>query len=288
MFEVTVLGTASAMPTVARSLPSIAVRNDGEVFLLDCGEGTQRQMMRFGISYMKVKAIFISHLHLDHFLGAFGMFETMGLNGRTEKLTLYGLVGSKATFGRKDFLEIVEIAKDGPLADFGEFTVSAFPVQHIPNSFGFVFEEKGRVRFYEDKAKAAGLKGKMFSEIAEKGSLKVEGKLVKLKDITYFQGGKKLVYTGDTVPLPSIAKIAKGADLLIHDSTFASDKKTEAKETHHSTAEDAARTAKKAAVKRLLLTHFSGRYADASLLLSEARAIFPDASLASDGMKLEV
>jgi len=288
MFEVTVLGTASAMPTVARSLPSIAVRRDGDIFLLDCGEGTQRQMMRFGISYMKVKAIFISHLHLDHFLGVFGMFETMGLNGRKEKLKLYGPIGSKATFGRKDFLEIIEIAEGGPLADFGEFSVSAFAVQHIPNSFGFVFEEKERVRFYEDKAKAAGLKGKMFSEIAEKGNLKVEGKLVKLKDITYSQEGKKLVYTGDSAPVPSIAKAAKGADLLIHDSTFASDKKEEAKETSHSTAEDAARAAKKAGAKRLLLTHFSGRYADTSLLLSDAKKIFPNVSVAEDGTRIDV
>ncbi len=288
MFEVTVLGTASAMPTPARSLPSIAVRRDGDVFLLDCGEGTQRQMMRFGISYMKVKAIFISHLHLDHFLGAFGMFETMSLNGRKEKLMLYGPVGSKATFGRKDFLEVVEFSEGGPLADFGEFSISAFAVQHIPNSFGFLFEEKERVRFFEDKAKAAGLRGKMFSEIAEKGSLKVEGKTIRLKDITYSQEGKKLVYTGDTAPVASVAKAAKGADLLIHDSTFASDKEEEAKETRHSTAEDAARAAKKAGAKRLLLTHFSGRYADTSLLLSDAKKIFQEVSAAEDGMKIEV
>ena len=287
MFEVTMLGTASATPTVERSLPAIAVRRDGGVFLLDCGEGAQRQMMKYGVSYMKVKAIFITHLHLDHFLGAFGLVETMALNGRKEKLMIYGPPGSRSVFGKKDFLEIVEI---GPKfsADFGEFSVSAFQVSHSSDSFGFAFEEKEKVRFHEDKAHAAGLRGHMFSQILQKGELRVGKKTVKLRDITYRQGGRKLVYSGDTVPCPATAKAAAGADLLIHESTFGEDRKEEAKEARHSTAAGAAQIAKKAGVKRLLLTHISGRYRDTKPLLDEALAIFPRSEIAVDGAKLSV
>ncbi len=287
MFEVTMLGTASATPTVERSLPSIAVRKGGDVFLLDCGEGAQRQLMKYGVSYMKVKAIFITHLHLDHFLGAFGLVETMALNGRKEKLAIYGPPGSRGVFGKKEFLEIIEI---GPKfsADFGEFSVAAFPVQHSRDSFGFAFEEKEKVRFYEEKAKAAGLRGPMFSEIMRKGELRVGKKTIKLKDVTYSQEGKKLVYSGDTQPCPSTAKAAKGADLLMHEATFGEDKKGEAEEAKHSTAAGAAAVAKKAGVKKLLLTHISGRYRDTKPLLDEARKVFAATEVAHDGMKLQV
>jgi ribonuclease Z len=287
MFEITFLGTASAMPTPKRGLTSIAVRKDGDVYLLDCGEGSQRQMMRFDVSYMKVRAIFISHLHLDHFLGVFGLLETMRLNGRKEKLTIFAPKGAQGVFGRKEFLEIIEI-EDGTNADFGGFSATAVKNLHMDNSFGFVLEEKSKTRFYEEKAKAAGLKGVMFTQIQEKGSLKIGSKTVKLKDVSYVQLGKKLVYSGDTPACAAIAKAAKGADLLIHEATFASDKIDEAKETRHATAEDAAKTAKKGGVKKLMLTHFSGRYADTSQLLSEARALFPQTACAEDGMKAEV
>ena len=288
MFEVTMLGTSAGTPTAERNLAGIAVRRDGDVVLLDCGEGTQRQMMRFGLSYMKVKAIFITHLHLDHFLGVFGLVETMALNGRTEKLVLYGPKGSKAVFNRKEFLQIVELEEAGAVADFGEFSVSAFATEHAQGSFGYTLEEKEKLRFYEDKAHAAGIKGPLFREIQEKGELKIGKKKVLLKSITYRQPGKKLVYTGDTAPSASVTKAAKGADLLIHESTFAEDRKDEAKEAHHSTAAQAATAAKKAGAGKLLLTHISGRYRDTSPLLDEAKKIFPNTLVAVDGMKLEI
>jgi ribonuclease Z len=286
MFEITMLGTSSGAPTVERSLPSIAVRKDGDVYLLDCGEGAQRQMMRFGVSYMKVKAIFITHLHLDHFLGAFGLIETMALNGRAEKLTIYGPAGSKGAFGKKDFLEVVEI-EDGFSLDAGEFSIFAFKVSHARDSFGFAFQEKEKVRFYEEKAHAAGLRGQMFSQLLQKGELKVGKKTVKLKDVTYRQGGRLLVYSGDTLPSTAVAKAAKGADLLIHESTFGSDREAEAAEAKHSTAAQAALIAKKAGVKKLLLTHISGRYRGTAPLLEEAKKIFPCIVVAQDGLKLE-
>lgn len=287
MFEITFLGTASAMPTPERSLSAIAVRRGGDVILLDCGEGAQRQMMRFGVSYMKVGAIFISHLHLDHFLGVFGLLETMRLNGRKEKLFLFAPKGARGVFGQKDFLEIVEI-EDGFSHDFGEYTATMFANTHGKDSFGVSLEEKGKLRFYEAKAKAAGLVGPMFTEIQKKGYLKVNGKTLKLKDITYPSPGKKIVYSGDTAASPALVRAAKGADLLIHECTFGTDRLEEAKETHHSTSEIAANAAKKAGAKKLLLTHFSGRYADTSQLLQEAKKTFPNAEAAKDGYKTEV
>jgi ribonuclease Z len=245
-------------------------------------------MMKYGVSYMKVKAVFLSHLHLDHFLGIFGMVETMRLNGRQEKLSVYGPPGTKAAIGKKGFLEAVEFSGSGQLADFGDFSVSAFEVRHAAGSFGFVFEEKEKLRFHEAAAHAAGLRGPMFREIQEKGELKVAGKRVLLKNITYVQKGKKLAYSGDTAPCPATAKAAKGADLLIHEATFSSMHAAEAKEALHSTASQAAEIAKKAGVKRLLLTHISGRYKDTAQLLSEAKAVFPSTLVAEDGMRLQV
>ena len=287
MFEVTMLGTSSGAPTVERSLPSIAVRREGDVFLLDCGEGAQRQMMRFGVSYMKVKAIFITHLHLDHFLGAFGLIETMGLNGRKEKLSLYGPPGSRAVFGKKEFLEVTEIGEKFS-ADLGGFTVCAFPVQHMRGSFGFVLQEKEKIRFHEEKAKSLGIHGPMFTQIMRKGELAVGKRKIKLKDVTYRQAGKKLAYSGDTAPCAATTKAAKGADLLIHECTFGSDREAEAKEAKHSTAAQAAAVAKRAGAKRLLLTHLSGRYRDVSPLLEEAKKIFPETQMAQDGASITV
>ena len=291
MFEITMLGTSAAVPTPYRNLSSIAVRKDGDVFLLDCGEGTQRQMMKFGVSYMKIKAIFISHTHLDHWLGMPGLIDTMNMNGRTELLMVYlpnGLAERLAELeGRRPFVKFVEL-KEGVLADFGEFSVSAFPTKHSPSSFGFVFEEKEKRRFYEDKAHAAGVKGQLFSKIMKEGELKIGGKKVLLKNITYLQAGKKIVYTSDTAPCAAVAKAAKGADLLIHEATFTDEHEAEAKEANHSTAAQAAQTAKKAGAKKLLLTHISGRYRDAAPLAEEAKKHFANVSVAEDGMKLEI
>jgi len=287
MIEVTMLGTASAVPTLHRGLSSIALRRDGDVFLFDCGEGTQRQMMRFGVSYMKIRAIFISHLHLDHFLGAFGLIETMRLNGRKEKLSIYGPVGSRAVFGKKDFLEVMEIDEKFSI-DFGEFSISAFANAHSHSSFGFALQEKEKRRFYEQKAKSLGISGQMFTQIMQKGELAVGGKKIRLKDVTYAQQGRKITYSGDTPPCAAVAKAAKGADLLIHEATFADDRLVEAKKARHSTASQAAKMAKKAGAKKLLLTHLSGRYLDTSGLLSEAKKIFESTQVAEDGMKVQV
>ncbi|MCX8197784.1 MAG: ribonuclease Z [Candidatus Micrarchaeota archaeon] len=287
MFEITFLGTASAVPTIARNLPSIAVRHEGDFFLLDCGEGTQRQMLMHGVSCMKVKAIFISHPHLDHLTGVSGLVETMALGGRTEPLAIYCPKEASRFFVKKNFVQIVEIG--GHLTwDFGKFEARAFPNLHTKPSFGFVFEEKEKIRFFEQKAKAAGIRGPMFSEIMRKGEIAVGGKKIKLKDVTYRQAGKKIVYSGDTAPCQAVAKAAKDADLLIHEATFCSDRQEEAKKSRHSTAIQAAEVAKKAGAKKLALTHISARYPDPSAILAEAKQVFENCIVAEDGMKIKI
>ena len=293
MMDITILGSAASSPTPARSLPSIACRMDGDVLLLDCGEGTQRQMMRMGVSYSKVQAILISHLHLDHYLGVFGLLETLRLNGRTAPLPLFGPAGSSRVFSRSKLLDIHELEPSAaklkkPIFSLNEHDVYAFPVEHGTggDSFGFSIIERDRRRFHEQKAHAAGLRGPMFSEIQKTGKLKVGAKTIKLDDISYLQAGKKLVYSGDTIHCKTLVKAASAADLLIHDSTFDESQRELADEKSHATAADAARAAKEAGAKQLLLFHISGRYHDAAPLLEEAKKTFPNTLAAEDGMKI--
>jgi ribonuclease Z len=219
--------------------------------------------------------------------GEFTETQYNAIQKARDRSIIYAPRGAEGVFGRKEFLEIKEI-DDKWSEDFGGFTVSSFATKHAGTSFGFSIEEKEKVRFHEAKAKGLGLAGPMFSEIQKKGSLKIGGKTIKLKEVTYTQPGKKIVFSGDSAPCATLMRAAKGADLLIHESTFGSDKEAEAKETSHSTAADAAACAKKAGSKRLLLTHFSGRYADTSQLVSEAKQIFPSVEAAKDGMKVEI
>jgi ribonuclease Z len=282
MFEIIFLGTSSATPTVERGLPSIAIRKEGKIILFDCGEGTQRQMMKFGVSYMKVDAIFISHLHLDHFLGLFGLIETMALHKREKPLEVFVPEGFKF-FNKKPFLKITHI-KDKDVFEFGNFSVSVFKNNHAQPSFAFLIKENDKIKFFEKKAKSLGIKGPLFSQILKEGELLIGKKKIKLKDVTYVQPGKKIVYSGDTAFLDEMIKIAKDADLLIHEATFCSDREEEAKNTLHSSAKQVAQLAKKAKVKKLVLTHLSGRYSDPELFLSDAKQ-FKNTIVAKDGLK---
>lgn len=287
MLSLTFLGTAATIPTADRNLPAIAIKNR-ETYLFDCGEGTQRQMIKFKVGYGKVKAIFISHLHLDHFLGIFGLLETLRLSDRKEKLFLFVPRGFKFyQLERYPFLEISYI-KEGLLLDNGEATISAFKTHHEEESYGFVYEEKERIKFNAEKAHALGIKGILFKKIQEEGYLKIENRIVKLEDISWVKKGKKIVYTSDTLPSEKIISIAKNSNILIHDSTFSNEHSKEAKERFHSTALEAARIAKEANVELLILTHFSNRYKDVKILLEEAKKVFSNTIAAFDGLKIEV
>ena len=290
--QITFLGTTASVPTSDRGLPAIAVKWQGNIYLFDCGEGTQRRMMQEKVGYGSVAGIFLSHLHLDHILGIYGLIETLHLlQPVPKKLSLFTPKGFEL-INNYPFITKNEIKpRGGLLLDAPDFSISAFLVKHTKNAYGFVFLEKDRRKFDEKKAHAHGLKGPLFREIQEKGSLLVNGKKIHLDDVSWIKPGRKIVYSGDCAPSESLIKAANGADLLIHEATFASDKEEEAKDRLHSTSLQAAETAKKAHVKQLILTHISPRYNEKEklgVLVQEAKSIFSNTIIAFDGLVIEI
>lgn len=299
MIDITFLGTAASVPSTKRNLPSIAVRTNGDIILLDCGEGTQREMMKNRLSYAKVKVILISHLHLDHFLGIFGLGETLRLSGVVEKVDIFGPKGTEkflSSFGKRDIFNIHELPSrlpaDGKIIHrLGNYNIVAFKVDHLPkmNAYGFRINENQKIRFKEKLAKSLGIKGPNFKEIEQKGTLKIGKRTIKLEEVTYIQKGKSVCYSGDTSYSESLISACKDADVLIHEATFDDTKKTDALQRYHATVTDAASAAKRAKVKRLILTHISGRYdEDAKILLEQARRTFEDTCAAKDGLKIRL
>ncbi len=296
MMKLVVLGTTAALPTKNSPTTSFAVKYGG-VFLFDACEGVQQQMMRFGVSPSKTEAVLLSHLHADHFLGVLGFVQSQNLMGRREQLMICGPRGTKEFF-EKLFAEktlapafeitFKEAVREAKVFENELFSVTAFPVKHGGPSLGYALECHSYRRFDEEKARKAGVRGRLFSLLQEKGEALVEGKKVKYEDVTYLQPGKKMVYSGDTLPCEAVVEKAKHADLLVHESTFATDQESVAKEKKHSTAAQAAQVAKKAGAKKLLLIHFSNRYEDRGVLLEEAKKVFEETSLAQEGIELEV
>lgn len=299
MIRVTFLGTAAARPTVGRNVSGIAIQREGDHMLFDCGEGTQRQMMRFGTGFA-VRSIFVTHLHADHFLGIIGLLRTMGLQGREAPLFLYGPRGGgevlEAAVGlgndRVQFPIRIQELEPGERVGYGEYEVGAFAVQHGTQALGYALREKPRLgRFDVERARALDIpEGPLFGKLHRGEDVEVRGRIIRANDVVGPpRPGRLVVYTGDTRPASSTVEAAKGADLLIHEATFAEEEAQRARETYHSTARGAALLAREARVQRLILTHVSARYAEnPSLLLEEARAAFPETSVAQDGMSLEL
>lgn len=287
MLRITFLGTSGSIPTLERGMPAIALKYGKELMLWDCGEGTQRQLMRYKVGFGSINSIFITHPHLDHFLGLYGLLETLRLSSPSPKpLSLF--LPRKVSIREYGFVETRAVRK-GKLYSGQGFSVSAFPVKHCAGSYGFLFKEADRIKFHEKEAHSLGLKGEMFRSIQEKGKVRTPKGVVRLEDVSWVRPGRKIVFSGDTAGHNSnIVEQAKGADLLIHEGTFDSSLKEEAEERMHSTVADAAMTAKKAGVKRLVITHISPRYSDTDILLSEARKIFKDSEIAYDGMGIDV
>ena len=293
--RITFLGTSGSTPTPQRGLPSVAIERNGEIFLFDCGEGTQRQMMNYHVNASRVKAVFLTHIHGDHTIGIAGLLRTMALNRRTAPLGIYAPKGSESLKTLIDFdgavfnfrIELKNIRK-GEIYKGKGFAISAFPLKHTVTAYGLVLKEDDSIRFVKDKAQRLGLKGKDFAELTKRGSLRVKGKTVRLKDITVKKYGRKIAYVTDTRPVAEAASAARDADVLIHESTYSERDGALARERLHSTSVEAAGIAKRARAKRLVLIHPSARYRDSEQLAREARKSFRNTEFAHDGLEINI
>ena len=295
------LGTSASRPTVERNVSSLAVVREGETLMFDCGEGTQRQMMRYGISFA-LADIFFTHMHADHVLGIAGLLRTLALEGRADPMNLYGPEGSAGLIRRAVALgsdrqafpiEVVELAAGTPLKRNG-YSIVPFLVSHADKiALGFQILEETRLgRFNPERAKELGIpEGPLWGKIHKGETITLDnGRTIAAAELVGpTRPGRKLVLTGDTRPCEATVAAAENADLLIHEATFADEEAQRAVETGHSTGREAAEVAQKAGAKKLALNHFSARYSrDPSLLETEARAVFPNTVLARDGMEIAI
>ncbi len=300
MLSLTFLGTSAARPTVERNVSGIALVREGETLLFDCGEGTQRQMMRFGVSFA-LRDIFFTHFHADHFLGVIGLMRTLGLQGRAEPMRLWGPKGAKQvlmtalTLGveRVPFEVAIEEVKPGQDLPRDGYALHVFATEHGGGSVGYALVEHERFgKFDPEKARALGIpEGPLWGKLQRGESVVLaDGRPLTADSVVGPpRPGRKVVLTGDTRPSAAVVDAARGADLLVHEATFGEEEKARAGETNHSTAREAAQVALAAKVRRLVLTHLSARYSiSADELVKEAREVFGEVAAAKDGMTVEV
>ncbi|WP_394343771.1 ribonuclease Z [Salinigranum halophilum] len=300
--RVTFLGTSGAVPTTARAPSAILCNRDGERYLFDCGEGTQRQMMRFGTGF-SVSHLFVTHLHGDHVLGIPGLVQTWDFNDREEPLAIHAPPGSRkhvesllhAGGHQPGFpIRVNEVSPGNVALDGEDFEVRAFRTEHRTRSVGWALvEDDRRGRFDRERAEELGVPvGPKFGRLHDGEAVELDdGRVVEPEQVVGEpRPGRKLVYTGDTRPVNSTAEVAQDADLLIHEATFASDEAARARSTGHTTGREAGELAQQVGVRRLALTHISSRYAgDASEIASEAaRAFDGESFVAHDGLEVEV
>jgi ribonuclease Z len=290
--DIVFLGTSASGPTARRGPSSFLVRRGGERLLFDCGEGTQRQLLRSVVGLVDLSEIFVSHYDADHYLGLPGLLKTFELRAREAPLTIYGPAGLRElfdtlrrVFGKLSYrLDLVELEPGDTLERDG-YALDTFRPRHRANSLGYALVEEPRPGQFD--VAAADARGVPFGPA--RGTLQ-RGESVVLPDGTTVapddvlgppRSGRTIVYPGDTAPSDSVLAAAAGADVLIHEATFGADDADRAAETQHSTAAQAAELAREADVGLLVLVHVSPRYFGPEIE-REARAIFPRAVVAGD------
>ena len=299
--RVTFLGTSAAIPTTGRNPSGLMVNREGDLLLFDVGEGTQRQMMRFGTGF-GVSNVFITHLHGDHVFGLPGLLQTWEFTDRTEPLAVHVPAGTAdrlrtvvfALDGRPSYPISVIEHEPGAIAHEGDgYVVRTVETAHRTRSIGYVLAEDDRKgRFDRERAESLGVPvGPKFSRLHEGNSVELEdGAVVEPEQVVGPpRPGRTFVYTGDTRPSAAVVDAAIDADLLVHDATFTAERADRARDTAHSTARDAGQIADRAGVRHLVLTHISSRYPDAGDHAAEARAAFSGTvTVAEDGLELDV
>jgi ribonuclease Z len=286
------LGTSGSMPTAQRAPTAILLRRGGERLLFDCAEGTQRQLLRSNVGLIELREVFLTHYHADHYLGLPGMLKTFALRGRETPITIYGPPGLAELFGalRRIFgrltypHELIEL-QPGEILERGDCRLATFPVDHGVSALGYALIEEARPgRFDVEVADALGIPAG-----PERGALQ-RGKAVTLPDgrviapesvLGEMRPGRKLVVSADTAYSRDVVEAARGADVLVHEATFAEEERERARETLHSTAADAAEVAREAEVGLLALTHLSNRYFGGEIE-REAQAVFPNTVVPRD------
>ena len=296
-FSITILGSNSAVPVYGRHHTAQYLQIENNHYLLDCGEGAQLQMQRYGLKPQKLNAIFISHLHGDHYLGLAGLLSTLHLQGRSKELHLYGpppladiltlqFRYADTTLRYPLHFHPLDMHTPAQILDNKQLTVRTLPLQHRIDCVGFVFEEKPfPLRLNKEKlppdlslADIATLKkGQDITDAA--GNIRYRNRDYTLPP----KRARSYAYLTDTLYLPHLAASIQGVDMLYHEATFLTEKELKASQTYHATAGQAALLAKEAAAGKLLLGHFSARYKDLQPLLAEARKIFEESYLAIEG-----
>jgi ribonuclease Z len=286
-------GTAGSVPTSRRGMPATLLRAGGHRILIDCGEGTQQRLLS-KIGLPEVDAIFITHFHLDHWLGLIGMVKTFDLRDRDRPLTVYGPAGLQQLFkvtlrgviGRVGYpLDWVELARHDEVS-FGGYDIVSFPVKHRVEAYGYAFVEADRPgRFDVETARALGVtEGPDFGRL-QRGET-VNG--VRPEQVTgEARTGRRIVFSGDTAPCQEVEALAQDADLLVHEATFLDSERDRARDTAHSTARQAAEIARDAGVRMLALNHLSTRYFPREVR-DEARAVFANTEVPRDFDAIEV
>jgi ribonuclease Z len=303
--KIVLLGTSSAVPTLTRGLSSTAVIRDGDVFLFDCGEGTQLQMMRAGVKRSRVHSIFIGHLHGDHLYGINGLLSTMHLDGREEPLNVFGPDGLKhylnACFRTNELqftfpIRVREFPRGfrGRVLDEADFHVDALPLDHSIFCLGWRLQEKTKPgAFNLEAAEAMGIpRGPLYGKLQHGEAITLPDGRKITPDMVLGppRPGKSVVYCLDTQFSERSIELADKCTAPIHETTFGSEAADMARERKHSTMEDAARVAKAAAAEQLIATHFSSRYDGREIVRigDEARAVFENIRIGKDLMEVEI
>lgn len=295
MFGVTILGNNSALPAYDRHPTAQAISLNEQLFLIDCGEGTQMQLAKYKVKRGRINHIFISHLHGDHYFGLIGLLTSMGLLGREQDLHLYGPPRLKdiidiqldvAATTLPFTLHFHPIKEAGMILDHPKFSVEAFATQHRIPCFGFIIREKKKPRkVNRDAAVAHEIPAVYYERLKNGDDYETrDGRIIQNELVTYPNTpGRSYAYSADTIYDLTIAEKTKGVTMLYHETTYLKDLEERAAARYHSTTVQAASIAKKAGVEKLLIGHFSSKYESLEEFQSEAQTIFPNTQLAIEG-----